>query len=203
MSGCTRVVCGCIIDFMKIYFTASLRGKKEFGESYVQIVKELALLGNKVFADHVLNNDFSNVVAETKSDAQKSYHKLLGDIKKSDVVVAEVSAQSLSVGHELTEAMTLNKPLVVLYTGKNRPGLLFGSMYDKMQIIQYDKDDLRNKLIKAIEEAMKHADVRFNFFVSPKILNYLDWVAQKRMIPRSVFLRNLIEREMKKDKDFK
>jgi hypothetical protein len=45
--------------------------------------------------------------------------------------------------------------------------------------------------------------VRFNFFVSPKILTYLDWVGQKRMIPKSVFLRNLIEREMKKDRDFK
>jgi len=31
----------------------------------------------------------------------------------------------------------------------------------------------------------------------------LDWVAQKRMQPRSVFLRNLIDREMKKDKEFK
>ena len=60
---------------------------------------------------------------------------------------------------------------------------------------------------KNILESMKKAkgliDMRFNFFVSPKILNYLDWVGQKRMIPKSVFLRNLIEREMKKEKEFK
>lgn len=73
-----------------------------------------------------------------------------------------------------------------------------------MQIIRYDEDmnNLDGILAKAVEDAMKHADVRFNFFVSPKILAYLDWVAQKRMIPRSVYLRNLIEKEMKKNKDF-
>jgi len=54
-----------------------------------------------------------------------------------------------------------------------------------------------------LEEAKRRMDVRFNFFVSPKILAYLDWVAQKRMVPRSVFLRNLIEKEMKKDKGFR
>lgn len=188
---------------MKIYFTASLRGKKDFGENYVAIVKELTGLGHKVSSDQVINSEFLQVVSQTKIEAQKEYYKLISEIKKADVVVAEVSAQSLSVGHELTEAMTLNKPVVVLYVGDTRPGLLFGSMYDKMQIIQYDLIDLKEKLRLAVDDAMKHADVRFNFFVSPKILNYLDWVAQKRMVPRSVFLRNLIEREMKKEKNFK
>ena len=157
----------------------------------------------KVFSDHILKNEFKQVEIESKTEAQKNYDSIISDIKRSDIVVAEVSAQSLSVGHELTEAMTLNKPLIILYTGEHRPGLLFGSLYDKMQLVQYDDGNLENKLAEAIEEAIKHADVRFNFFVSPKILNYLDWVAQKRMIPRSVFLRSLIEHEMKKDHDFK
>jgi hypothetical protein len=55
----------------------------------------------------------------------------------------------------------------------------------------------------SLKEAKCLIDMRFNFFVSPKILNYLDWVGHKRMIPKSVFLRNLIEREMKKDREFK
>lgn len=188
---------------MRIYFTASLRGKKEFGDKYAKIVKLLSKSQNKVFSEHILNNDFNLVEKQTKGDAQKSYGKLISEIKKADVFVAEVSTQSLSVGHEITEAMSLNKPVVVLYFGDNRPGLLFGSMYDKMQILNYDESNLEERLLSALDEAIKHADVRFNFFVSPKILTYLDFVAQKRMIPRSVFLRDLIEKEMKKDKDFK
>ena len=188
---------------MRIYFTASLRGKKEFGENYVQIVKSLSRIGDKVFADHILNFNADSLGTQTKEEAKKNYDRVLSEIKKADIFVAEVSTQSLSVGHELTEAMTLSKPMVILYTGEHLPGLLLGSVYDKMQIVQYTPENLKDKLSAAVEEAMRHADVRFNFFVSPKILAYLDFIAQKRMIPRSVFLRNLIEREMKKDKEFK
>lgn len=188
---------------MKIYFTASLRGKKEFGQNYIEIVRALSKQADKVFSEHILNFKADGLGNQTKEEAKKNYDKILSSIKKADVFVAEVSTQSLSVGHELTEAMALSKPVIVLYSGKNMPGLLFGSDYDKMQIIHYEPGNLRSLLEKAVEEALKHADVRFNFFVSPKILAYLDWVAQKRMIPRSVFLRDLIEKEMKKDREFK
>ena len=188
---------------MRIYFTASVRGKKEFGENYVEIVKVLNKMGHKVFAEHILDDNLPEISHLSKEDAKKNYHRILTEMKKAEVVVAEVSKQSLSVGHELTEAMLLNKPLIVLYFGDAKPGLLFGSNYDKMQIAKYSLENIKQMLENLVETASKHVDVRFNFFVSPKILNYLDWIAQKRMIPRSVFLRNLIEKEMKKDKEFK
>lgn len=189
---------------MKIYFTASLRGKKEFGPNYEEIVKSLIAFGHKVYSEHILKSEFGLVIKQDKLEAQKSYHRLIDEIKKAELFVAEVSTQSLSVGHEITEAIVLNKPVLLLYTGDTRPNLLFGSAYGKLQLLQYEKsEELKDILEKAVDVAKQQSDVRFNFFVSPKILNYLDWVAQKRMIPRSVFLRNLIEREMKKDKEFK
>lgn len=192
-----------IIGLMRIYFTASLRGKKEYGQNYSEIVAVLNKLGHKVFSEHILNDNILDVGNLSKEDAKKNYARILSEIKKADVVVAEVSNQSLSVGHELTEAITLNKPLVVMYVGDKKPGLLFGSSYDKMQIIQYVFGEAEKVMEDVIANAIRHVDVRFNFFVSPKILSYLDWIVQKRMIPRSVFLRNLIDREMKKDREFK
>jgi len=188
---------------MRVYFTASLRGKKQFGDNYRLIVKSLSESGVKVYSEHILESDYETVVKQDLDQSKKNYDRLLSEIKKSDVFVAEVSAQSLSVGHEITEAMNRNIPVVLFYTGDNRPGLLFGSEYEKLQIVEYEIDKLKALCEKVLAEANKHVDVRFNFFVSPKILAYLDWVAQKRMIPRSVFLRNLIEREMKKDREFK
>lgn len=188
---------------MKIYFTASLRGKKDFGENYIRIIKALEELGNKVYSEHITSHDSANVEQQSKEESQKIYGRLITEIKKSELFVAEVSSQSLSVGHEITEAISLSKPVIVMYTGENRPGLLFGADYDKLQIVKYELGDIRKLLAVAIAEARKRADVRFNFFVSPKILSYLDWVAKNKMIPRSVFLRDLIEKEMKKDKGFK
>ncbi len=188
---------------MKIYFTASLRGKSEFGDNYTKIVGHLEKEGDKIVSKHVFENDFAQVAAQDKPEAINSYQKLIRGIKKADVFVAEVSTQSLSVGYEITEAIKLNKPVIVLYMGDRRPSMLFGSGYEKLQMVQYDEKNYKALIDKAVNEAKKHSDVRFNFFVSPKILAYLDWIAQKRMVPRSVFLRNLIEREMKKDKEFK
>lgn len=188
---------------MKIYFTASLRGKEEYGHNYELIVRDLVSLGNKMVSDHVMKNNFESVAAQDKDQAVGSYAKLINWIKKADVFVAEVSTQSLSVGHEITEAMNMSKPVILLYTGDRRPSMLFGSGYEKLQLIKYERDNVRRLLGSAIEEAKKHADVRFNFFVSPKILAYLDWVAKNKMIPRSVFLRDLIEKEMRKEKAFK
>jgi hypothetical protein len=188
---------------MKIYFTASLRGKGEFEENYMKIARCLETMGNKMVSNHVFKNDFPTVAAQDKDQAVKSYHQLIDGVKKADFFIAEVSTQSLSVGHEITQAMMLNKPVILLYSGDRKPTMLFGSDYDKLQIIQYDDASYKKLIEQALEEAKKKMDVRFNFFVSPKILNYLDWVAQKRMVPRSVFLRDLIEKEMRKDKEFR
>lgn len=188
---------------MTIYFTASVRGKKEFAANYRKIVDVLEKTGYKIFSDHILENDPSKIENQNRDQSNKAYSKLISRIKKSDVFIAEVSTQSLSVGHEITEAINMNLPVVLLYTGKTKPTLLFGSKYSKLQIVEYDNKNIETILPEVVEIAKKYSDVRFNFFVSPKILSYLDWVSKKRMVPRSVFLRDLIEKEMKKDKEFK
>ncbi|MFA5025733.1 MAG: nucleoside 2-deoxyribosyltransferase [Candidatus Shapirobacteria bacterium] len=189
---------------MKAYFSASVHGRSTYGEQYKRIVDTLKKLGYDVFAEHVMETDAEGIDRQSNQEIRDVYKNLITRIKKSDLVVAEVSTPSVSVGHEITEAINLNKPVILLHSdGGNRAMLLEGMLDAKVQNISYGKDNLIGLLEVAIEEAKKSIDVRFNFFVSPKILNYLDWIAQKRMIPRSVFLRNLIEREMKKDKEFK
>jgi hypothetical protein len=62
---------------------------------------------------------------------------------------------------------------------------------------------LEEKLKGALERAKEQSDIRFNFFVTPQILSYLSWLSGRKRIPRAVFLRTLIEREMKKDTEYK
>ena len=190
---------------MKIYFTASLRGKDVFGENYKLIIDLLVKNDNKVYCEHITKATPEDIGAQSVEQAKSVYKKLIKEIKKCDLFVAEVSTQSLSVGHEITEAINLNKPVALLYIGgkQNRPGLLFGADYNKLQIVEYNLDNLSIKIPEVVEEAKKNTDVRFNFFVAPKHLAYLDWVAKTKKLPRAVFLRNLIEREMKKDKKFR
>lgn len=191
---------------MKIYFVASPRLVVKEPELYRGIHSHLAkdntMLSNKL----IEWTDKKVVEAVYNENAMKfggGYKKALEILKKADVIMMEVSGHSLSMGFIVSKALDLSKPVVAFYKKGNKPFFLSGINDPKFKLIEYTCENISEMLDVAVEEVKKGIDVRFNFFVSPKILNYLDWVAQKRMIPRSVFLRNLIEREMKKDKEFK
>jgi hypothetical protein len=133
-----------------------------------------------------------------------NYKRIVKWIDKADFSVIEGSFPStLHIGHEISLTLEKSKPVIVMYVAGAEPVVFKGLKDDRIIWVEYNEKNLDEKLNEAVDTAIKHADVRFNFFVSPKILAYLDWIAQKRMIPRSVFLRNLIEKEMKKDREFK
>ena len=189
---------------MKVYFSASRFYRKEYIKNYEQIVSVL-----KSFNVEVL--DYSKIAGSglddefklTDNDRIAAYKKMIKLMDKADLCVFEASFPStLHIGHEITIALGKSKPVIVLYTKTHEPFLFKGIGEQKIYWVEYNIDNLRERLEEAVEEARKDVDVRFNFFVSPKILAFLDWVAQERMIPRSVFLRDLIEKAMKKDKKF-
>lgn len=190
---------------MKVCFVASIKNKDSNLKYYEEIIKVLKESGDKVFYDHVMDNSQANLDSLSEDKKVQFHKRVIDQIKKSDLVVAEITSQSLSVGFLISMALDLSKPTILLYRGSSKPNIISTlEESDKLIVESYlENDDIERVLVGALNKAKGKSDVRFNFFVSPKILAYLDWVAQKRMVPRSVFLRNLIEREMKKDKEFK
>lgn len=191
---------------MKIYFVASPRLVVKDPGLYKRIHHYLAK-NNVMLSDKLLkwtdNKVLEKVYDDNNKEAASVYKEAIDQVKKADVVMMEVSGHSVTMGYLISKSLDLCKPAVVFYKKGTKILFLKGINNPKLKLKEYDKQNIEKLLDEAIEEAKKEIDVRFNFFVSPKILTYLDWVAQKRMIPRSVFLRNLIEREMKKEKEFK
>lgn len=188
---------------MKIYFSASRFYREQYAENYQKIVDALKKGGGEV-VDNSKTKTLDGSFQVSDSERTGLYKSMLKSIDKADLCVFEASYPStLHIGHEITLALGKSKPTIVLYTKGHEPILFKGISEQKIYWIEYDSENLAVKLDEAVEQAKKEVDVRFNFFVSPKILAYLDWVAEKRMIPRSVFLRNLIEKEMRKDKGFR
>ena len=188
---------------MKIYFSASRFYKKDYLSSYKRIVDLLDEGGWEVLDSSELRlaRLGEKVEAEKKAELYKQMEKMM---EKSEVCVFEASYPStIHIGHEITLAMTKNKPVVVFFAKGREPILFRGLKEDKVYWVEYEPRNIAKKFAEVMELAKRNIDVRFNFFVSPKILSYLDWVAKKRMVPRSVFLRELIEKEMKKDREFK
>jgi len=191
---------------MKIYFVASPRLVIKDPGFYRRIHYHLAK-DNVMLSDRLLKwtnkKAFEKIYDESNREGVSAYKEAIDQVKKADVVMMEVSGHSVTMGYLISKSLDLCKPVVVFYKKGTKILFLKGINNPKLKLVEYDKKDIENLFDRVLEEVKKEMDVRFNFFVNTKILTYLDWVAKERMIPRSVFLRNLIEREIKKDKEFK
>jgi nucleoside 2-deoxyribosyltransferase len=187
---------------MKAHFIGDLTGNIE---DYKEIISALESLGWEVVTKHSITRNLKEVEAESPEESELYAKKMSTWIKKADAVVVEVTVPGLGAGYEVATAMDLGKPVIALYkpNGNNTPYVLKGmEKSEKMQVLSWSDSTLKEVLDVGLEYAMESMDTRFNFFISPKHQNYLDWISKERKIPRAVFLRNLIEREMENDEEF-
>jgi hypothetical protein len=121
---------------------------------------------------------------------------------QADLVVIEASTPSFGVGQEIEYSIRNNKQVVILHLPGSKPHILKSEGSELIFIYEYTRETMTDVILAAINASGQQVDVRFNFFISPEIGRYLDWVSQKRKVPRAVFLRSLLEKAMKIDKEF-
>lgn len=187
---------------MKVFFNASISGKKKYINHYKQIIEAIGSTSNKVVAAPVNQGNQKRVANESEEEAERYYRKLSGWIKSADVAVFEVSHPSLGIGYEVSYALNQGKPVIALHVEGKEPFIFESIPDDKLQVVEYDEENLLRILADSLDYAAEQMDTRFNFFISPKIASYLDWIARDKRIPRAVYLRNLIKNRMVSDKEY-
>lgn len=192
---------------MKIYFTASVAAKDNFPDAkeiYEKIVSELKALGHQVIAEHVVGMDYQEIMDQDDDKRVMYYKEMLSQINNADMVVAELTYSSASIGHEVTLAIEKNKPVLVLAKRDTTPRIFYALRdWDNLHITEYDKvEDLISILPDEIRQVKEGEDIRFNFLIPPSMVDYLEWVSKHRRVPKSVFIRNLIKRELESDEEF-
>ncbi len=188
---------------MKVYFTAAIFQKPQFGQAYDSIVRILHELGHDVIHEHITAQSLSVIKVQDDDERAKHYKKTLKRITESDLVVVEASFPStLNIGHEISLALEKGKPVIGLYKKGYDSLFLSASTAEKLYLVEYTDEDLKEMLTAAIDYAKDQSDTRFNFFISPRHVQFLDWVARTKKIPRSVYLRRLIEADRGKHKEY-
>lgn len=190
---------------MTIHFSGSIHGKKKFVDRYTKIVEIIEENGHRVFADHILQVSLDDIQKRHARDDAKYFKKLIESIKRSDALFVELSYPSPSVGFYISQAVSLRKPVVIFYSGTEESHLLriLESISEKIAVVRYsDPIELITEVPLMLDFVAEVQDTRFNFFVSPDIATYLDWVAKERRVPRSVYLRRLIDEDMNGNKPY-
>jgi hypothetical protein len=188
---------------MKVFFTTSPKGKADFGADYQLIYETIADLGHVNLTDFIIKVKPEEHYRLRDEELVRHYQNTIRLVKEADVVIVEASAPSMAMGYIVDRTIDCLKPLIVLYTAGKEPFFIAGIKDDRIQIIEYTRRNLAKVLKAAFVYAQEQMDTRFNFFISPKISNYLDWIARKKKTPRAVYLRRLIEKDMERNKEYK
>lgn len=181
---------------MQAYFTASVVGKKYHLTYYKKIISLLRSHGITVIADHILNVEEKDIHLQSK-EKRLAFHQQLEDwINHCDFMVVESSFPSISVGYEISMSIHRGKPILILYREGDPPSLFAYHKDEKLVSEKYTDATLPAIIEDFINFARSGNDQRFTFFITPKISTYLEEKSRKEKLPKSVYLRKLIEADM-------
>jgi len=186
---------------MKVFLSASPRGDRDFGKNYNHIYSLIEKLGFTQLDNEIITLSYEDFVTRMKrgSDAYKAHdQKKIQAIKNADICVFETSVHSSGIGFLIFLALESGKPTIVLHTEKHIPYFLSGIEDEKLLLCSYTNETLDKVLTAALVLAKERRDKRFNFFISPKLLEYLEKASNDEGVTKSKFIRNLIIAHMKK-----
>jgi hypothetical protein len=178
---------------MNVYFTASIVGKKDYLRNYLKIIDVLKAKNFIVQSEHIIDTTEPEIHMKTREERLRFHRKLETWIQKADFIVVESSFPSISVGYEISLALQYRKPVLILYSVGDPPSLFAYHNDEKVVCEKYTYDTVQGIIDEFITFVRGAADTRFTFFVTPQIAAYLDKVSKKEKMPKSVYLRKLIE----------
>lgn len=196
---------------MKVCFacsTSELATRKNTYRKIVALIKEMG---------HSLTRDWLEEaikIVENKAvdtlDREDVYNKVLGSILASDVMIIEGTVTSFSVGHQVTLALSKNKPTLFLIQksiskkhGKPKDSYLAGITSPLLTVVEYDDSNIADILNDFLNNNGGKPVVKFNIVLTKEIENYLNWASFTHKLNKSEFIRNLILKHMKdEDKQY-
>ncbi len=120
-------------------------------------------------------------------------------LEYSDFLVAEISYPSVGVGFLISYAVMKKKKILCLYKEnihKTISAFITSIPKNKITIKKYDNESLEPILSEYFAKTKPFKLHKFNFIISQKIKDYLDWLSQDSTISLSEKLRNIVEEKI-------
>ena len=192
---------------MKVYFTCSTAELSTYRDSYYMIRDHLA-------AEHVLTRDWleeteRHILAGNKElPGIKTIYKLcLEAIRDAELVIIEDTVSNFSTGHQITLALQMRKPTLVLWQGKKHQHFnqmfIHGIDSDLLQVAEYTPDNLFEILQTFINTYADSPEKnRFHLVLSGRERRYLDWAQFIKHKSRTKVIREALEQAIDSDADY-
>ncbi len=193
---------------MKIYFTCTTAEFVKYQKLYFSIRDYIVEKG------HTITRDW---IGETNERIKKDYRKIgnirkiylesVNAIKEADLVIVEDTVSNFSTGHQITIALQMKKPVLVLwYEKKHRQFnkmFIHGIESNLLYISEYNLENYK----KIVDDfILKYTNLegrnRFNLVLRDNQREYLDWILKNREISRTKVIQKLVNDEISNDKEY-
>lgn len=181
---------------MKIFYTASYWGKREYQKFYDLVGKAIEATGVEVVSTE--KGNYLDLLSPTEKEELSDkrlvhYEAIRRGIRQADAVVIEISNEDFQLGHEATLAIQAKKHVLCLslhedFGKKINSRYFHGAKYNKMTVEQ----QVEEFVAQAKREKLNQ---RFNLFLSSAQVEWLENESNQRNVGKSELLRELIDGE--------
>jgi hypothetical protein len=183
---------------MKAHFVGSTTDLDLFAETYEMIIRTIEKSGLSLTSNWLKEARDRGAVSDGKGEWKRIYRENIEAISKADVIIAEVGNKSFFVGFQVALALQKKKPVLLLAQTKRVDSVIGVSLNEEIiRYSQYNDETIEKIIFDFVEENKRGGkDIRFNFFIDRKLLNYLDWKSLQTGEKKAEIIRRLIEEDL-------
>jgi len=188
---------------MKIGLLSSYRGQKQFEKEHRGLVAHLEKRGHQVM--HSLDTRLDHLISLSYIEREKIFLAFYEKLEACDLIFVECSVQSTQVGFGLSHLRSKGKPMIIVSIEGVAPEFAAkGNIYsevENMTIYEYTFATIARVVDDAIAFMEPRLDKRFTIIFPAHLLAKVENKAQKKKLPKAVYIRQLIEKDLKEDKE--
>ncbi len=131
----------------KVYFCGSIRGGRSDYRIYQELIRHITTYAT-VLTEHVGDVD---ITADHGLSDEEIHDRDMNWLKESDLIIAEVTQNSIGVGYEIGRAVELGKPVVCLFRpkdGQRLSAMISGSA--NLRAFNYSNLDEAKEILDAV-----------------------------------------------------
>lgn len=190
---------------MRIYFSATITDNDDLRDVYNETIKHLSEHGHKVFeyGSHKLSPQ--DILTQDDTMMSSVYKELDKFMRSADVYIADISLPSVGIGYEISQAISLKKPVLALIHDNSefQPlATIKGNQSKYLTHRAYNKGNLGEIITTFIDEAKRKLDTKFILILPPELEHYLKWSAKTNKLHKAEVLRGALSEKINKDKNY-
>lgn len=181
---------------MKIFYTCSFYGKARYQKYYDLVLSAIKKTGADIISpelDNYLSLLSKREIARLKDKDKIHREAIRRGIEWADAIIIEISHEDFQLGHEATIAVQSNKHVLCVSLHEDFDKKINLRYFHGVRYNEYNIDEIVKNFIDAASKSLLNQ--RFNFFLSPGQLKYLEDVAKKQGLNKSEYIRKLIDQD--------